>query len=240
MSETFNPTHGDPLEAASNKSDEPKVNEAEGTPAEQPEVGPGHPPADKRWKKGGPSPNPRGRPRKDQSMLPDLRKAFEQALNKKVWVTRGNKKVFMTRAEMGIEQLLNDFAKGDRHARKDLMDYAGKLDIDFLAPYRQTLEEALTPNYQTILDASLARRNGAANIPPAPRVLAPPELLDDDSKESEPTPPSPPKAKIEQEPPQNPGVNNSTLVSRMTSSEKLALYRKLRAEDEAKERANKP
>ena len=36
MSETFNPTHGDPLEAASNKSDEPKVNEAEGTPAEQP------------------------------------------------------------------------------------------------------------------------------------------------------------------------------------------------------------
>ena len=62
------------------------------TPAEEYKVGPGSPPPDKRWKKGGPSPNPRGRPRKDQSMLPDVRKAFEQAVNKKVPVPRGDKK----------------------------------------------------------------------------------------------------------------------------------------------------
>lgn len=235
MSETFNPIHGAPPEAASNKSDAPKANEAEGAPAEQPKVGPGHPPADKRWKKGGPSPNPRGRPRKEQSMLPDVRKAFERAVNKKVLVPRGDKKVLMTRVEIGLEQLLNQFAKGDRHARKDLMDYADKLGIDFLANHRQTLEEALAPNYQAILDASFARRNGATNVAPTPRVSAPPELLDDDPAERELTPPAPPKAKIEQEPQQNPDVNNSAPVSRMTSSEKLALYQKLCAEDEAKE-----
>jgi len=72
--------------------------------------------------------------------------------------------------------------------------------------------------------------------------LAPPELLDDDAAESEPRLSSPPNVQIEPEPPQKPGVNNSTPLSRMTSSEKLALYQKLCAEDEekAKARANKP
>ena len=86
-------------------------------------------------------------------MLPDVRKAFEQAVNKKVLVPRGDKNVLMTRVEIGIEQLLNQFAKGDRYARRDLMEYADKLDIDFLAQHRETLEQALTPNYQAILDA---------------------------------------------------------------------------------------
>ncbi|HEV8004167.1 MAG TPA: hypothetical protein VGP63_30160, partial [Planctomycetaceae bacterium] len=75
MSEKSNPTGGEPLESQPNAS--------QGTPAEEYKVGPGRPPPDKRWKKGGPSPNPRGRPRKEQSMLPDVRKAFEQAVNKK-------------------------------------------------------------------------------------------------------------------------------------------------------------
>jgi len=176
MSEKPNPTRGEPLESQANAS--------ESTPAEEYEVGPGHPPPDKRWQKGGPSPNPRGRPRKEQSMVPDARKAFAQAINKKVSVPRGDKKVLMTRVEIGLEQLLNQFAKGDRHARRDLMEYADKLGIDFLAQHRQTLEQALTPNYQAILDASLARRSAAANATPAPRLLAPPELLDDDAAES--------------------------------------------------------
>ena len=118
-------------------------------------------------------------------MLPDVRKAFERAVNKKVLVPRGDRKVLMTRVEIGLEQLLNQFAKGDRHARRDLMEYADKLGIDFLANHRQTLEEALTPNYQAILDAYLARRSRAGNVAPAQRVLAPPELLDDDPAEPE-------------------------------------------------------
>jgi Family of unknown function (DUF5681) len=196
LSEKSNPTRGEPLESQSNGS--------ESTPAEEYKVGPGRPPPDKRWKKGGPSPNPRGRPRNQQSMIPDVRKAFEQAVNKKVLVPRGDRKVLMTRVEIGLEQLLNQFAKGDRHARRDLMEYADKLGIDFLAKHKQTLEQALTPNYQAILEASFARRSG--NVAPAPRALATPELLDDDAAEPEPALSSRPKEQIEPEPPQKPGV----------------------------------
>ena len=44
------------------------------------------------------------------------------------------------------------------------MEYADKLGIDFLAKHRQTLEQALTPNYQAILDAYFARRTGAETL----------------------------------------------------------------------------
>jgi Family of unknown function (DUF5681) len=196
MSEKSDPTHGAPLESQANGS--------QSKPVEDYKVGRGRPPADKRWQKGGPSPNPGGRPRKEQSMLPDVRKAFEQAINKKVSVPRGDKTVLMTRVEIGLEQLLNQFAKGERYARRDLIEYADKLGIDFLAKYKQTLEQALTPNYQAILDASLARRSG--NVAPAPRALASPELLDDDAAEPEPALSSRPKEQIEPEPPQKPGV----------------------------------
>src|SRR5580704_6293822 len=147
MSEKTTPTRDEPLESQASGS--------ESSPAAEYKVGPGRPPSDQRWKKGGPSPNPRGRPRKEQSMVPDVRKAFEQAVNKKVLVPRGDKKVLMTRVEIGLEQLLNQFAKGDRHARRDLMEYADKLGIDFLAKHRQDIEEAVTPNHQAILDAFL-------------------------------------------------------------------------------------
>jgi Family of unknown function (DUF5681) len=220
MSETSNPTHGEPLEARCNELKQPN-----GTPAEEYKVGPGRPPPNKRWKKGGPSPNPRGRPRREQSMAPDVRKAFEQAMNKKVPVPRGDKKVLMSRVEIGLEQLLNQFAKGDRHARRDLMEFADRLGIDFLAKHRQAVEEALAPTHQEILDAFVARRNGAG-VRSAPRVLAPPELLDDDLAEPEPTSPSPPKAapESEPEPPQKPGMKYPKPFSRMTRSEKLAWY----------------
>ena len=165
-------------------------------------------------------------------MLPDVRKAFEQAINKKVLVTRGDKKVLMTRIEIGFEQLLNQFAKGDRYARRDVMEYADKLDIDFLDKYKKTLEEALAPNYQAILDAHFARRSGAADVAPAPRVLASPELLDDDPAETEPTLPSPPTAvtkpepepEPEPEPPQKPNVKYPKPFSRMTRMERRAWY----------------
>jgi len=218
MSETSNPPHGEPLEARCNELKQPN-----GTAAEEYKVGPGRPPANKRWKKGAPSPNPRGRPRKEQSMAPDVRKAFEQALNKKVPVPRGDKKVLMTRVEIGIEQLLNQFAKGDRHARRDLMEFADRLGIDFLAKHRQAVEEALAPTHQEILDAFLARRSGAGNVASA-HVSAPPELRDDDPAEAELTPPSPPKAAPEPEPPQKPGMKYPKPFREMTEGAKRAWY----------------
>jgi Family of unknown function (DUF5681) len=243
MSEKSNPSRTEPPQSQSNESGS--------TAAEEYQVGPGRPPPDKRWKKGGPSPNPRGRPRKEQSMLPDVRKAFEQAVNKKVLVPLGDRKVLMTRVEIGLEQLLNQFAKGDRHARRDLMEYADKLGIDFLAKHRQDIEKAITPNHQAILDAFLARQSGAANIAPAPPVLAPPELLDDDAAEAEETVASPPTAVTnpepvpEPEPPPKPGVKYPKPFHRMAWSEKRAWYpewwaKKLEQEqekDRAKEEA---
>ena len=218
MSEKSDPTRGEPLESQADGS--------RSKPAEEHKVGPGSPPPDKRWQKGGPSPNPRGRPRKDQSMLPDLRRVFEQAMNKKVSVPRGDKTVLMTKAEIGLEQLFNQFARGDRYARRDVMAYADKLSIDFLAKHKQTLERALTPNYQAILDASFARRSSAGNVAPATRVVASSQLLDDDAAEPEPSAPSPPKAKIEPElePPLKPGVNYPKPFSQMTPLQRRAWF----------------
>ncbi len=162
-----------------------QLDESKTTLAAEDRVGPGHPPRNTRWKKGDPSPNPLGRPRKERSMLPDLKKVLEQALNKKVRVSRGNRKVFMTRLEIGLEQLLNQFAAGDRHARNDLMKLAERTGIDLLAKHKQSIEEALAPSHQAILDAYVARRTGAANVAAAKAVLALAELLDDEPDETE-------------------------------------------------------
>ncbi len=204
---------------------------ADSTPDEADKVGPGHPPRAKRWQKGGPSPNPKGRPRKDQSLLPDVRKAFEQAINKKVSVPRGDRKVLMTRLEIGFEQLLNQFAKGDRYARRDIMELADKLGIDFLAQHKGALEAVLTPNHQAILDAYVARRTGADSVASAARVLAPPQLLDDDdSTEAEPTaaePASPPKPEAKPKIPMPtpiPGKQYPKPPERMTRLELAAWY----------------
>jgi hypothetical protein len=107
------------------------------------------------------------------------------------------------------------------------MEYADKLGIDFLAKHRQTLEDALTPNYQAILEASLARRNGATNVAPAPRVSAPPELLDDDPEEPEPTPPSPSKPQTKPvlpEPTPLPGAQYPKPFNQMTPMQRAIYY----------------
>src|SRR6202171_263961 len=74
-------------------------------------VGPGYPPKQYTWKKGGPSPYPKGRPKKIPSMKPDLKKALESALNDKVVVvTKDKKEVVLTKAVLGIQQLVHQFA----------------------------------------------------------------------------------------------------------------------------------
>jgi hypothetical protein len=223
MSEKSNPRRGEPLasQSSGSQSSESQSSGSDSTPVEEQQVGPGRPPPDKRWKKGGPSPNPRGRPRKEASTLSDIRKIFEQVANKKVWVSRGDRKAHMTRLQLGLEQLFNQFANGDRHARLHLMKYAEKFGVDFLAKHRQEIEEALTQDHQAILDRFLARRSSAGNVAPATPVLAPPDLVDDDIAQPEPELPSPPKAEIEPAPPQIPGQKP---FNRMSRTEKWAWY----------------
>ncbi len=122
-----------------------------GSPPDQDyKVGPGHPPLENQFRKGAPSPNPKGRPRKDATIAPDLKKALEDALNKKVKVKRGEAQVLLSKAVLGIEQLVNQFAKGDRNARRDLMDMAKELGVDLLAGQKGKIEDSI--------DASTLRR----------------------------------------------------------------------------------
>jgi Family of unknown function (DUF5681) len=147
-------------------------------------VGPGRPPLETRWKPGNPSPNPKGRPRKNAALTPDVKKLFEDVLNRKVTVTRNGRQTTLAKLEMGFEQLANQFAKGDRHARRDVFTYAAQLGVDFTGK-AQALKEALAPNYQEILDAYSRRRRPATERQQDERVLAPADLLDDDAVKGE-------------------------------------------------------
>ncbi len=85
-------------------------------------------------------------------------------------------------AAAGIEQLVAQYAKGDRHARRDLIMFADKLGVDLLAgQHQKAMQEALTASQPAILAAYVDRQYDRA--PQAEPVLAPPELLDDDAED---------------------------------------------------------
>ena len=95
-------------------------------------VGPGRPPKEFQFKPGQ-SGNPKGAKRKKPSIALDLKAVFERAFSKTVTLRQGEKEQIVTKFAAGIEQLVNQFAKGDRHARRDLMAMADKLGIDLTA-----------------------------------------------------------------------------------------------------------
>jgi Family of unknown function (DUF5681) len=142
-------------------------------------VGPGRPPREYQFKPGQ-SGNPKGAKPKPP-LLPDLKRLFEQALSEKVTLRQGEKERTLTMAEAGIKQLVAQFAKGDRHARRDVFAYAEMLGIDLITSHRTAIEEALASNHQAILEAYVARQYDKV-VKPAP-ALAPPELLDDDPED---------------------------------------------------------
>jgi hypothetical protein len=158
-------------------------------------VGPGFPPNEHKWKKGCPSPYPKGRPKKIPSMEPEVRKIFMGALNVKVHVTKADKKIMMTRLAMGFEQLAIQWAKGDRHARRDVFAYAAILGVD-LQP-KEVIAEALGVTHQAILDAFLQRQQQSpAPAKPEIRVKAPPDLIDDDITPTKSDQPGKPAAAV--------------------------------------------
>jgi hypothetical protein len=159
-------------------------------------VGPGRPPKQYTWKKDGPSPNPKGRPKKVPSMKPDLSKALEDALNEKVPVKKGDKEVMLSKAVLGIQQLVNQFAKGDRHARRDVFQYCELLGVDLQG--KELVSEMLGASDQAIVDAFLRRQQQPfAAAETDTHVKAPPDLLDDDAGKAVPeqvaTEPTPPR-----------------------------------------------
>jgi hypothetical protein len=124
-------------------------------------VGPGRPPREYQFKPGQ-SGNPKGAHRKPRSIAPDLRDLFERALSRKVTLRQGEQEKIITKAAAGIEQLVNQFAKGDRHARRDILALAARLGVDLVAGHGDALEQhvaaALSANDEALL-ADYVRRH---------------------------------------------------------------------------------
>jgi hypothetical protein len=124
-------------------------------------VGPGRPPKEYQFKPGQ-SGNPKGARRKPRSIAPDLKALFELALSAKVTLRQGEQEKSITKAGAGIEQLVNQFAKGDRHARRDLLALAEILGVDLVAGQGEALEQsiaaALSANDEALL-ADYVRRH---------------------------------------------------------------------------------
>jgi len=145
-------------------------------------VGPGRPPKEYQFKPGQ-SGNPKGARRKPRSIAPDLKALFERALSAKVTLRQGDQEKIITKAAAGIEQLVNQFAKGDRHARRDLLALAPKFGVDLLAGQGDALEQsvatALSANEEALLDDYVRRRAvqldraGEIDAPSRPRLNRP-------------------------------------------------------------------
>ena len=137
-------------------------------PDQEYRVGPGRPPKEYQFKPGQ-SGNPKGARRKPKSIGPDLKALFERALSGKVTLRQGEQERIITKAAAGIEQLVNQFAKGDRHARRDLLALAARLGVDLVAGQGDSLEQsvatALSANDEALL-ADYVRRHAVQSDRP--------------------------------------------------------------------------
>jgi hypothetical protein len=97
-------------------------------PDQEYRVGPGRPPKEYQFKPGQ-SGNPKGAPRKPESIAPELGAILERSLNGKVTLRQGENEKIVTKCAAGIEQLVTQFAKGDRHARRDLFLLVDRLGV---------------------------------------------------------------------------------------------------------------
>ena len=93
---------------------------------------------------------------------------FERALSGKATLRQGAHQI-ITKAAAGIEHLVDQFAKGDRHARRDLIALAEKLGIDLVAgqgdALEQTVAAALSANDEALLADYVQRHALQPNHP---------------------------------------------------------------------------
>ena len=124
-------------------------------PDEDYRVGPGRPPKEYQFKPGQ-SGNPKGARRKPRSIALDLKALFERALSGKATLRQGEHQKIITKAAAGIEHLVDQFAKGDRHARRDLLALAERLGVDLVAGQGDALEQTVAAALSAKDEALLA------------------------------------------------------------------------------------
>ena len=124
-------------------------------PNEEYRVGPGRPPKEYQFKPGQ-SGNPKGARRKPRSIVLDLKALFERALSGKATLRQGEHQKIITKAAAGIEHLVDQFAKGDRHARRDLLALAERLGVDLVAGQGDALEQTVAAALSAKDEALLA------------------------------------------------------------------------------------
>ncbi len=123
--------------------------------------------------------------RKRSSKTPDLKAQLQSELNKAVTIRSGKRVKKLTKAAAGIKQLVDQFAKGDRNARRDLLLLSEKLGVALTN--RDALEGALQdvlPVEDEALLADFVKRYGgqypsSADMVPSPanqgaNLLSPP------------------------------------------------------------------
>jgi hypothetical protein len=130
-------------------------------PTKRYDVGYRRPPKQFQFKKGQIG-NPEGINRKaSASIVPDLRAILECALNAKVTLRRGERDKIVSKAAAGIEQLVDQFANGERNARRDLILLCEKVGVDLTnrKALEGVLEDALSAEDEALL-ADFVRRHG--------------------------------------------------------------------------------
>jgi Family of unknown function (DUF5681) len=127
-------------------------------PDQEYRVGPGRPPKEYQFKPGQ-SGNPKGAPRKPESIAPELGAILERSLNGKVTLRQGENEKIVTKFAAGIEQLVNQFAKGDRHARHDLFLLVDRLGV--LERLRKTMKKKAQQFPRITSDMSLEEASAA-------------------------------------------------------------------------------
>jgi hypothetical protein len=143
------------------------------SPSKSYEVGYRRPPKKFLFKKGQ-SGNPTGE-RKTPSKPPDLKAQLERELAKPVTIRSGKRVRILTKAAAGIEQLVDQFAKGDRNARRDVILLSEKLGVPLMnrGALESALEDALSAEDEALL-ADFVKRHGGQYPLRADTVLANP------------------------------------------------------------------
>jgi len=91
-----------------------------------------------RFQKGAPSPNPKGRPKRDQTMS-RLGASLHEALNQAITVSEGDKVLKMTRKELMVRQLVKTALTGEKRALVKLLKLREKVEADAPEAFQVTM-----------------------------------------------------------------------------------------------------